>query len=139
MGARHWLAQSPAAPLTRSEAGSVLAPRWRLRGLGKGVKFALKGDSLAMSLQKLPSAVITTAFPAGHCHSGREGTLAKLGLPPVPRLLAVHSKTRRAEGFIQLLLLETRELYQAEQCIWRSSPALEMGPPTAQREAKAKR
>lgn len=83
-----------------------------------------------MSLQKLPSAVITTAFPAGHCHSGREGTLAKLGLPSVPRLLAVHSKTRRAEGFIQLLLLlETSELYQAEQCIWYSSPVLEMGPP----------
>lgn len=46
VGAWHWLAQSPAAPLTPSEAGSVLAPRWRLRGLRKGVKFACKGAAL---------------------------------------------------------------------------------------------
>lgn len=94
-----------------------------------------------MSLHKLPSAVIMTAFPAGHCRSGGEGTLAKPGLPSAPRLLAVHSKTRRTEGFIQLLpLLETSEMYQAEQCIWYFFPRPGNGAsPTAQRKAKMKR
>lgn len=37
-----------------------------------------------MSLQKLPRAVITTAFPAGHCHAGGEGALPLVGRGALP-------------------------------------------------------
>lgn len=111
-----------------------------------------------MSLQKLPRAVITTAFPAGRCQAGGEGALPLVGRGALPlgggrgtlaqagaaiRSTATCCPQQNQEGgdFIQLLpLLETSEMYQAQQCIWYFSPRPGNGAsPRAQRKAKTKR
>lgn len=65
---------------------------------------------------------------------------SRLGTLPVPLQPAVHRKTRRAEGFFQLLpLLETRCIEQNDNAFGIPYPTLEMdAPPTAQRKAKTK-
>lgn len=91
------LAQGPAAPLTWSEAGSVLAPRWQLRGLGKRAKFALKGQPCQV-FKRCPALWSPEPFLQGTVTWG-EGTLAQ-ARTAIGSTATCCPQNRRAEGFL---------------------------------------
>lgn len=128
---RPWvLAQSLAAPLTQSKPESVPAPCWRV-GEVRGKK-----NQAGPQRVVLPKESIQKRLWSQVPSLQGERALAQTGDSGVPLPPADQRNTKRAGGCVQLLpLLETSEMYQAEQqCIWYFFPHPGNGCPSHSQE-----